>query len=233
MNSYQLTPHVLEGHQGVAAGFSLEPSGPFDLARQSRHFGGWPVLGGEPGAIVMAFPVEGSEQAAAVVLRQPQDRLITAEVHGCPAPLAEQAARQALAAVSLDVDGSGWPQVGRRDGVIGGLQRNYGHLRPTLFHSPYEAAASFVIGHRISIKQARATRAKLAAELGTLVAVEGQSFHPFPAPAQLLAAPSLPGVSQVKGERLRAIALAAQDGWLARQPLRELPQDDALARSTR
>jgi len=210
--------------------FSCQPSGPFDLANQNRHFGGWPTLPGKAGAIVMAFPVEGSEHAAAAVIRQGADRAITGEVHGCPDELADAAGRQSLAAISLDVDGSGWPEVGSRDPVIGRLQASYGYLRPTLFHSPYEAACAFVIGHRISIRQTRALRARLAAELGTAVTIAGERFDAFPAPDQLLAADALPGINPTKTERLRAIARATQEGWLSREPLREMQPEAALAK---
>lgn len=208
----------------------MEPSGPFHLADQNRHFGGWPSLPGDQGAIVMAFPLEGTESAAAVVIREPQSGRITGEVHGCPEALAQRAWQQALAAVSLDGDGSGWPAVGARDPVIGRLQSSYGPLRPTLFHSPYEAAAAFVIGHRISIKQTRALRARIAAEFGTTVAIDGHGFSAFPTPSQLLAAGPLPSISQTKTVRLHAVARAAQEGWLTRERLREIGQDAALAK---
>jgi DNA-3-methyladenine glycosylase II len=156
--------------------------------------------------------------------------MIEGEVHGCPESLTDRARTQALAAMSLDTDGSGWSEVGRRDPVIGRLQQEYGYLRPSLFHSPYEAAAAFVIGHRISIKQGRAVRARIAAEIGASTTVEGQTFYAFPTPAQVLRRGALPGLSQAKGERLHAIAGAAQDGWLAREPLRGMPMDAALAK---
>jgi DNA-3-methyladenine glycosylase II len=219
MNSHP-TPHT----------FSCEPSGPFDLAHQNSYFGGWPTLAGDPEAIVMAFPLEGFEHAAAVVLRQQGDGLISGEVHGSHGTQADTAWKQALAAISLDVDATGWAAVGSRDPVIGRLQVHYRHLRPTLFHSPYEAAAAFVIGHRISIRQARAMRARLAEELGTSIRLDGGTFHAFPTPGQLLAAGALPGINETKTARLRAIADAAQDGWLARGPLRTMQQDDALAK---
>ncbi|MEA2478705.1 MAG: DNA-3-methyladenine glycosylase [Thermoleophilaceae bacterium] len=214
---------------GGATSFALEPSGPFDLADQARRFGGWPPLEAEPDAMVMAFPIEGSEEAAAIVLRQDGGG-VTGAVHGCPDSLAEVAWRQALAALSLDADGSGWPGVGGRDPVMGGLQEKYGHLRPSMFHSPYEAAAGFVIGHRISIKQARALRTRVAEEFGTRIDVGGESFAAFPTPGQLVAAGPLPSISALKVERLHAIAAAAQEGWLERGVLRDLPEDEAIER---
>lgn len=210
--------------------FTLKPSGPFDLGNQNRYFGGWPTLPCDPGAIVMAFPVEESDSSAAVVLRQRGRGVIEGEVHRCPQALAGRAMRQALAAVSLDLDGSGWGQVGERDPVIGRLQAKYRHLRPSLFHSPYEAAAAFVIGHRISVKQTRALRAQLTAEHGAAIHVEGERFCAFPTPSRLLAISWLAGINASKTERLRAIARAANEGWLTREHLRATPGDAALAR---
>ena len=210
--------------------FTVPVTGPFDLANQNRHFGGWPSLPGEPGALVLAFPIDGAAaDAAAVVLRQDADGGVSGEVRGAPEPLAETARRQALAALSLDVDATGWPAVGARDPEIGALQAAYGYLRPVLFHSPYEAAASFVLGHRISIAQVRVLRARLAAALGTTIALEGADYHAFPGPAQVLAADELPGVTPVKAERLRALARAAREGRLTRDRLRALPVERALA----
>jgi 3-methyladenine DNA glycosylase/8-oxoguanine DNA glycosylase len=209
--------------------FSCKPSGPFDLANQNSHFGGWPTPSGSPEAIVMAFALEGVEHSGAVVIREPRDGLISGEVHGCEGSLAEAAWRQALATISLDLNGSGWDAVGKRDRVIGRLQVRYRHLRPTLFHSPYEAAAAFMIGHRISIRQARAMRARLATELGTAIGVAGETFHAFPTPG-LLAADALPGINETKAVRLRAIAGAAQDGWLSREALRSMEEVDALGK---
>jgi DNA-3-methyladenine glycosylase II len=164
------------------------------------------------------------------VLTQEQDGVVVGEVHGCPLGLVDVARRQALAAISLDVDASGWPAVGESDPAIGRLQARYGHIRPVLFHSPYEAAAAFVIGHGISIKQTRALRARIAAETGTTITIDGEPFHAFPTPAQLLEADALPGISSTKTERLHAIARAAQEAWLSREPLRAMPRDAALTK---
>ena len=55
-----------------------------------------------------------------------------------------------------------------------------------LFHSAYEAAASFLLGHRLSRRQARTLRTQLAQAYGRVVEVDGQMFHAFPEPAALL-----------------------------------------------
>jgi DNA-3-methyladenine glycosylase II len=209
--------------------FTADVTGPFDLALEARHFGGWLTLPAESRALVLAFPIDGANASAAVVLRQSPGGAISGEVHGGPGALVETARRQALATLSLDVDATAWPEVGRRDPEIGSLQAQYGYLRPVLFHSPYEAAASFVLGHRISIAQVRALRKRLAETLGVAITIDGATFHAFPAPAQVLELEELPGVSDVKLERLRTIARAAADGWLTRERLRALPVDEALA----
>jgi DNA-3-methyladenine glycosylase II len=204
--------------------------GPFALQFQNQYFNGWPTLGASPDRIVMAFPVEGTDAAAAVTVSQPSADRIEGEVHGTQTEqTAQKAWQQALAALSLDVDGSAWPEVGQRDGNLDKLQQHYNYMRPSLFHSPYEAAAGFVVGHRISIAQARKLRERIAEKHGYKIVVEGTTFHAFPTPRQLLAIGEIGLVNPTKSARLLAIAQAALDGWLDRQHLRQLPEDSALA----
>ena len=213
--------------------FEHAPRGPFSLAAANSRFGGWvDEVQGDDLTVVMTFPVEGWDGSAAVVLRQDASGRIHASVHTTePAAdeLAERAWRQALAVLSLDVDGSGFAAVGDADPVIGGLQRRYPGLRPALFHSPYEAAAGFLIGHRISIAQGRAIRRRIAAELGTPIRTSAGVAYAFPPPATLLRAERLPSVPAAKLERLHGVAQAALDGVLDRDRLRKMPAEQALA----
>ena len=197
--------------------------GPYDLAGQSEFFGGgWtrPADGG----IVMAFPVEGWTHSAAVTLRQEQDK-IQGRVYGGAGPAWEQA----LAVLSLDEDGTGYPAVGERDPVIGKLQQEHGYLRPVLFHSPYEAACAFIIGHRLRIEQGRAVRARMARDYGESFDVNGTTVHAFPAPRQLLELSEVPGINDEKITRLHGVARSALDGRLDRARLRAAPLAEALA----
>jgi DNA-3-methyladenine glycosylase II len=205
--------------------FEMVPRGPFDLENQSSRFGGWPKLGD---ATVMAFPVEGWNGSAAVLLRQ-RGNTITADVRGADDTDVERAWRQALATVSLDVDGAGFVEIGRRDPVIGRLQAEFGNLRPVLFHSPYESACAFVIGHRISMVQTRRIRQQMAADVGATIEVDGTAFRAFPDPRALLRLESFPSVAPAKIERLHHVARAALEGTLDRARLRSLPEADALA----
>lgn len=206
------------------AHFELVPQGPFDLETEAGRFGGWPRLGD---AVVMAFPVEGWRSSAAVVMRQ-RGNSITGDVHGANQSDAEHAWQQALATVSLDIDGTGFLEVGRRDPVIGRLQADYRNLRPVLFHSPYEAACAFLIGHRITIVQTRRIRQRMADEVGAAIDVDGATFTAFPDPAALLRLESVPSLAPAKIDRLHQAARAALDGTLDRARLRSLPEEEAL-----
>ncbi|MEU0558231.1 hypothetical protein [Dactylosporangium sp. NPDC006015] len=199
-------------------------TGPYDLARQNEYFGGWIQPAGDDRTIVMAFPVEGWTHSAAVLLRQTAPDRVEGEVQG-----PDEAWRQALAVLSLDVDGSGYPQVGERDPVIGALQRQHAHLRPVLFHSPYEAACAFIIAHRMRIEQGRAIRQRMAREHGEAFEIGGVTAHAFPSPQRLLRITDVPGIDGEKVRRLHGVAQAALDGLLDRARLRSLPVRQALA----
>jgi DNA-3-methyladenine glycosylase II len=209
--------------------FRLQPMGPFSLANERRHFGDWLSVPSDPDAVAMAFPVEGWRGSAAVVVRQVDDGAVEGTVVTAGDAQPEQAWAQALATLSLDVDGAAFPEVGTRDPVIGDLQARYGWLRPVCFHSPYEAAINFVVGQRISMRQARALRARLALEVGDSLEFAGQTVHAFPRPEQLAALGAFPGLPDEKLGRLRGVAQAADEGRLDRALLRALPVSDALA----
>jgi DNA-3-methyladenine glycosylase II len=205
----------------------MTPKGPFDLSRSREFFGGWPSAPSDAEAIVMAFPVEGWRTGAAVVVRQQRGGRIVGEVSGAGADVVK-AWRQALATLSLDVDGRSYAALGRRDAVIGGLQRQYGLMRPTLFCSPYEAAAHFVLSHRRSIAQSRATRAALAQEHGDRIEIDGVTFYAFPRPQVLRKLRVARGLDAERLVRLHGIADAALDGTLDRRRLRRLSIGRAL-----
>ncbi len=207
------------------ARFDVEPRGEFNFAAAKEYFGGWPEFAPDPGAIAMCFPVEGWTGPAAVLVRQRPDGVLAGEVH---ASEPRRAWSQALAVLSLDFDGTGFSDVGRRDPAIGRLQSLYPGVRPVLFHSPYEAACSFVIGQRISIAQTRAIRARVARESGAPVRIGDATLHAFPAPNEMLNLDRVQGVSAEKVDRLHGVARAALDGSLDREHLRAMPVEDAL-----
>ncbi len=209
--------------------FDYLPKGPFDLTNQNRYFGGWPTLNNKPEVIVLAFPVEGWNGSAAVTLQQTAEGRIIGNTYGSSSVI-EKARQQALACVSLDIVAEDWPLVGQRDRILGELQNKYNFLRPNLFHSPYEAAAGFIIGHRTTIKQKQRAMIQMSNEFGEKIEIDGQIFHAFPNPQTLLSLAKYKGLSEVKIQRLHSVADAALDGVLDRDRLRLLSLEEALTR---
>ena len=106
-------------------------------------------------ALILAFPVEGWRDSARRRAAPGGGRRSRDRTRRRRPPTPEAAQRAGRPFVSLDHDGSGWPEVGQRDPVVGGLQATYAMLRPVCFYSAYEAVTSFVIGQRIARRQAR------------------------------------------------------------------------------
>ena len=186
---------------------TITPRGPFSLAAAERFFGRWAASAGtesadaDGGPLRVAFLVDDWSGAARVTLTQDGDVVRGTVEADNEARAIEQAAR----VVSLDHDGSGYPEVGERDPIVKALQESSGYLRPVLFHSPYEAAAWSVISARTGHAQA----VKLRDALG----------ETFPAPEQLLQLEALQGLPANKIPRLHGIAQAALEGKLDREPL--------------
>lgn len=204
--------------------------GPFSLAASTRFLEGFAPAGSfasaEQHPLVLAFPVEGDWRTAGVIVRQESDRIL-AEIQG--AADAEAARAQLVRLLSLDVDGTGFAAVGRRDPTVGGLQRRYPGLRPVGFWSPYEAAAWAIIGQRQRIVQAARVKQRLAEAHGEPVELDGQRLAAFPAPSVLRDLDAIQGVSERKLSWLHAIADAALDGTLDGARLRSLEPSQALA----
>jgi 3-methyladenine DNA glycosylase/8-oxoguanine DNA glycosylase len=213
----------------------LPVQGPFDLMASTRFLEGFAPAAradaaGRPGELRLAFPVAPSWRPVGVLVRQREpDGPVRAVVRSDPSDVdnAVSAARRIL---SLDVDGTAFPDVGARDPVVGELQRRYPGLRPVSFHSPYEAACYAIIGHRISIGQAASIKLQLAVRFGEPLDVHGVVLPTFPSPAVLRAQPRVPMVSEQKSDRLKAIAEAAAAGRLDAAELRAMPMPEALAR---
>ena len=208
--------------------FDLVPQGPFSLVASAAFLEGWSPGGYRPaeaGHLHMAFVPDGEEVAAGVCLRQP-DGVVTGEVFGDADPEAvrDQVARM----LSLDVDGSGFPKVGRRDPVVGELQGRWPGLRPVGFCSPYEAAAWALIGHRIQMVQAARIKQRMAEDLGEVVDIHGDKRPAFPGPARLAGLEGFRGLFARKVDNLRGLGEAAMEGRLDGTWLRELPREQAL-----
>jgi DNA-3-methyladenine glycosylase II len=183
--------------------------------------------GHEEGHLHLAFVADGGEEVAGVCVRE-ESGVIHGEVAGGAG--VEVVKRQVERILSLDVDGSAFPEVGQRDPVVAKLQARYPGLRPVCFYSPYEAAAWALIGQRIRIVQAARIKNRMAEELGPTVEIHGVKQHSFPGPRKLMALEAFPGLTPRKVGYLRLLGSEAAEEKLDAAYLRSLPEQEALAR---
>jgi len=199
----------------------FEVLGPWSLQTSRRFWEGFApaaLPGGQAGPGLRAvFCAEGDWRRAEAEVTQAGD---TARVVLAGDGDLDMAAGQVRRFLALDVDGRGWPEVGRADPVIGGAQARLPGLRPCGFHSPYEAAAWSVLSQRLRIVQAARLRDALIARHG-----QDGAFPPPHTVARLDL--DLPGR---KGEYLRAVAEAALDGLLDGAALRAIDPGQAVQR---
>jgi DNA-3-methyladenine glycosylase II len=175
----------------------------------------------------LAFVADGGEDVAGVCVRE-EDGVVLGEVYGDAR--VEVVKRQVERILSLDVDGSAFPEVGQRDPVVAKLQARYPGLRPVCFHSPYEAAAWALIGQRIRIVQAAGIKNRMAEELGPTVEIHGVREHAFLGPQKLKTLEGFPGLTPRKVEYLRRLGREAAEQKLEAAYLRSLPEQEALAK---
>ena len=210
--------------------FESRPVGPYSLAASVRFLEGFTPAayeGDKEGHLHLAFVADGGEDVAAVCVRE-VNGVILGEVYGDAA--VDIVKRQVERILSLDMDGSAFPEVGQRDPVVAKLQARYPGLRPVCFHSPYEAAAWALIGQRIRIAQAAGIKNRMAEELGPTVEIHGVGAHAFPGPQRLGSLRAFPGLTPRKVEYLRRLGHEAAEQKLDAAYLRSLPEQEALAR---
>lgn len=202
--------------------------GHFNLSNQRQYFQQCVTIDCSTDHTVLSFSIDGfNAQYATAVVSQPGAKKIKVDVYAEPG-LEQKAFEQVLSVFSLNVDDAGWALMGERDAFIGQLQKKYDYLRPGLFYSPYEAAVSFIIGNRISIKQRQAIMQEVAMLYGHETTIEGKKYFAFPAPGVLLELNHLPGINETKMKNLKTIAQAAMQGWLSREHLLSMPVEMAL-----
>ena len=176
--------------------------------------------------LTLAFRLDGSFDAVAVVLAETDDT-VTLDV--TPAVDDRAVARQVTRILGLDADGEAWSDVGRRDPVVGALQRAFPGFFTAAKASPYDAATWAVIAPRLSIPAAAKIKTRIARLHGDAVTVGDRVHHVFPSPRVLASLPRIDGLAEEKVARLRAVADAALQGRLDPDRLRAMSPDDALA----
>jgi DNA-3-methyladenine glycosylase II len=219
----------------VTNAFEIEPLGPYSVEESAQFIGGWhpaPAEGGSgQGHLHLAFLTDKGWEPIGVCLTQSDSGVVRGEVYG--ESDAADAERQVARILSLDVDGRGWPEVGRRDRVVGSLQRRFPGFRPVNWSNAYEAAAWCVMSARINMRQAQSIKDRMCRELGHEVDVHGHRMWAFPEPARLVALESYSGLFGRKVEYLNRLGRAALAGDLDTEMLRALPQEESLERLQR
>jgi DNA-3-methyladenine glycosylase II len=177
----------------------------------------------------LVFPIEGSWNAIGVSIGQ-QDGRVEAQVVANPGHVPDDMIRDRLEHIlALNVDGAGFADLAQQDAVIAGLQNERRGVRPVLFPSPYEAAARAIIGHRLHVNQAAALHRQIASEYGVAVEIGGRTIHAFPAPSRLAELAPVQGLADKKVEQLRALGVAAVEGWLNTSRMQAMSHGGAMA----
>jgi DNA-3-methyladenine glycosylase II len=140
----------------------------------------------------------------------------------------EAVRHQTARILSLDVDGSGWPEVGKRDPVVGRLQQMFPGFRPVNWSNAYEATAWCLISTRISMRQGQGIKERMCRELGAPIDIHGHRLYNFPAPEVLTELTSFKGLFGRKVEYLNALGRVALTGQLDTDVLRAMPAEEAL-----
>jgi DNA-3-methyladenine glycosylase II len=193
--------------------------GRFDLA-QSIRFGFGQRDAADGSVMRLAFCLDGYRTQVGAAITQPSPDVLRCEVVGDadPATVAAHVAR----VLSVDVDATGYDELGARDPVVGAAQARRPGLRPPLFYSAYEALLWSVLSARRPQRQMAVVRTALSRAHGRVIDVAGVELAAVPLPADLLAVTEFPGIPEPKIPRLHGIARAALDGALDTATLRAM-----------
>jgi DNA-3-methyladenine glycosylase II len=210
--------------------FEIEPLGGYSLEESANFIGAWhkaPSDGGDAeGHLHLAFLTDTDWTPVGICLRQNSAGRILGTIYG-DAPTAT-VVKQVERILSLDVDGRGWPEVGRRDPVVARLQRMFPGFRPVNWSNAYEAAAWCIISSRISMRQGQAVKERMSRELGQEIDVHGHVLWTFAGPEQLAHLAKFQGLFGRKVEYLNALGRAALAGEVDTEVLRAMPREDSL-----
>ncbi|MEV4220706.1 hypothetical protein [Nonomuraea sp. NPDC049725] len=208
-------------------GFTLTAEGPFDFGASLRFVEDWPATAALPSdgrALRFAYCAESDWRPIGVTVTAAPGGVAVATTRPAGPAIRGEVAR----ILSLDVDGTGFAELGASDPILGDLQRRSPGLRPVCFWSPWEAACWAVIVQRSSMLITSRIKQRIAERHGARVTVDGTAYAAFPPPVSLLDAGGL-GLPAQKEEWLRGLARAALDGVLTTEHLRALDPRDALA----
>jgi DNA-3-methyladenine glycosylase II len=216
---------------GRGNSFEITPRGDYSLEQGANFVGAWhraPSETGDPeGHLHLAFLTDGEWSPVGVCLKQdPRGQVLGTIYSETTEP--EAVARQVERILSLDVDGRGWADVGRRDPVVARLQRTFPGFRPVNWSNAYEAAAWCVISSRISMRQGQGVKGRMSREMGHTIDVHGHVLWTFPTPERLAHLEKFPGLFGRKVEFLNALGRAALAGEVDTETLRSMSREEAV-----
>jgi DNA-3-methyladenine glycosylase II len=216
--------------------FEIVPRGDYSLEQGANFIGAWhraPSETGEPeGHLHLAFLTDGDLAPVGVCLKQDSRGRVLGTIFG-EAAETPVVVKQVERILSLDVDGRGWPDVGKRDPVVARLQRTFPGFRPVNWSNAYEAAAWCVISSRISMRQGQGVKDRMSKELGHAIDVHGHVLWTFPGPERLAHLEKFAGLFGRKVEYLNALGRAALVGEVDTETLRGMPREESLKRLQR
>ncbi len=211
--------------------FDIEPLGEYSLEESARFIGAWHEAPSDgpaaTGHLHLAFLTDGDWKPVGICLTQEQTGWIRGTLYG-DADM-QAVSRQTARILSLDVDGRGWPEIGRRDPVVGRLQRKFPGFRPVNWSDAYEAAAWCILSTRVAMRQAQGVKERLCRELGHEIDIHGHRLWAFPEPARLAEMQSFRGLFGRKVEYLNGLGRAALTGKLDTERLRNLSREQSVA----
>ena len=215
--------------------FEIVARGGYSLEESANFIGAWHRAPSEGGAaeghLHLAFLTDGDWTPVGVCLRQNVASRVTGAIYGDAATATVR--KQVERILSLDIDGSGWPEVGRRDPVVAKLQRRFPGFRPVNWSNAYEAAAWCIISSRISMRQGQGVKERMSRELGQAIEIHGHVLWTFPGPEQLAHLTKFQGLFGRKVEYLNALGRAALAGEVDTERLRAMPREESLNRLQR
>jgi DNA-3-methyladenine glycosylase II len=210
--------------------FTIAPRGPFSLAESARFLGGFVPASGTAAtagpALTLTFRLDRTFAPVGVALAQGPEGVVTGEVFG--ADDVPGARAQVARMLGLDVDATGFAELGARDPVIGRMLAAYPGFRPVCFPSPWEAAVWGILAQRLPIRTAASIRAGVATACGDRVRIGDEDRPVFPSPTTVVSLYAAPGVPPEKWARIRGVAQAALEGRLDAERLRAMEPTFAL-----
>src|SRR5438132_12333212 len=144
----------------VRPAFEISPAGAFTLRASADFIGAWheaPSEGhADGGHLHLAFLTDAGWKPVGVCLTQSADSHVHGEVYGdATAPEVQAKVARIL---SLDVDGSGWPEDALRDPVVGRVQRMFPGFLPVNCCDAYDAAAWTLLFELIAMQQSQSVK---------------------------------------------------------------------------